>query len=464
MNVNLPEKSTHNSNENSSKDYDNFDIVISLENNNNNYNNLNEKKINLIENKEENVNDDYFILSALESIIINKFMPKGFKIESEFNLQKQEDSKNKVIHRKHHRSTNTHIEQNSPKKIRKKPENNISSTINSNISENNTSNNKENESIPYLNKKSMRIHKPKIKEDLGYIDKNVIQGKSNPLRVSISKKCEKALFQIKKLENFDYLYSKNSNYSSDIPSISKIEKNIKNYKYQSSYEFINDLRRLWGFYYKNLLNPPMYEQRIGNLIRNSEQILNNLELFNAEKSEMIEINKKIDNLEREITNIKRNKNYNINNFNNNNNYNLSLKRAISGEKSFSFAEKSIIKANINKLTLEQKKGIVNVLGDVLNTTNKKIVEFDIEKLGNKKLRELEKYVMDCLQKNMEKKAQNINNLIQIKNEQNNNSNINSSHNQSEIETNKKLDIENDNFSNTSDDDDESESSSLSSLK
>jgi DNA-directed RNA polymerase beta subunit len=192
--------------------------------------------------------------------------------------------------------------------------------------------------------------------------------------------------------------------------------------------------------------------------------LNNLELFNAEKSEMIEINKKIDNLEREITNIKRNKNYNINNYNNNNNYNISLKRAISGEKSFSFAEKSIIKANINKLTLEQKKGIVNVLGDVLNTTNKKIVEFDIEKLGNKKLRELEKYVLDCLQKNMEKKAQNINNLIQIKNDQNNNSILNSSHNQSEIDTNKKLDIENDNFSNTSDDDDESESSSLSSLK
>ena len=144
-------------------------------------------------------------------------MPKGFKIESEFNLQKQEDSKNKVIHRKHHRSgTNNHIEPNSQKKIRKKPENNISSAINSVLSENNTSNNKENESIPYLNKKSMRIHKPKIKEDLGYIDKNVIQGKSNPLRVSISKKCEKALFQIKKLGNFDYLYSKNSNYSSDI--------------------------------------------------------------------------------------------------------------------------------------------------------------------------------------------------------------------------------------------------------
>jgi hypothetical protein len=72
--------------------------------------------------------------------------------------------------------------------------------------------------------------------------------------------------------------------------------------------------------------------------------------------------------------------------------------------------------------------------------------------------------MDCLQKNMEKKAQNINNLIQIKNDQNNNSILNSSHNQSEIDTNKKLDIENDNFSNTSDDDDESESSSLSSLK
>jgi hypothetical protein len=401
-------------------------------------------------------------------------MPKGFKIESESNLQKQEDLKNKVIHRKHHRtgtnSQNIPHEQNSPKKTRKKTENNINSTMNSIISENNTSNNKENEGVnlsnnnQLLNKKSMRIHKPKIKEDLGYIDKNVIQGKSNPLRVSISKKCEKALFLIKKLGNFDYLYSKNSNsINSDTPSIAKIEKNIKNYKYQSSYEFINDLRRLWGFYYKNLTSLPLYEQRIGNLIRNSEQILNNLELFNAEKSEMIEINKKIDNLERELSNIKRNKSYNINNYNNiNNNYNLSLKRAVSGEKSFSFAEKSTIKTNINKLTLEQKKGIVNVLGDVLNTTNKKIVEFDIEKLGNKKLRELEKYVMDCLQKNMEKKAQNINNLIQLKNEQTS-SIINSSHNQSEIDTNKKLDIENDNFSNTSDDD-ESESSSLSSLK
>ena len=401
-------------------------------------------------------------------------MPKGFKIESESNLQKQEDLKNKVIHRKHHRtginSQNINHEQNSPKKTRKKTENNINSTMNSIISENNTSNNKENEGVnlsnnnQLLNKKSMRIHKPKIKEDLGYIDKNVIQGKSNPLRVSISKKCEKALFLIKKLGNFDYLYSKNSNsFNSETPSIAKIEKNIKNYKYQSSYEFINDLRRLWGFYYKNLTSLPLYEQRIGNLIRNSEQILNNLELFNAEKSEMIEINKKIDNLERELSNIKRNKSYNINNYNNiNNNYNLSLKRAVSGEKSFSFAEKSTIKTNINKLTLEQKKGIVNVLGDVLNTTNKKIVEFDIEKLGNKKLRELEKYVMDCLQKNMEKKAQNINNLIQLKNEQTS-SIINSSHNQSEIDTNKKLDIENDNFSNTSDDD-ESESSSLSSLK
>ena len=92
----------------------------------------------------------------------------------------------------------------------------------------------------------------------------------------------------------------------------------------------------------------------------------------------------------------------------------------------------------------------------------KYFEFDIDQLSTKKLRELEKYVMDCLQKNMEKKAQNINNLIQLKNEQTS-SIINSSHNQSEIDTNKKLDIENDNFSNTSDDD-ESESSSLSSLK
>ena len=171
-------------------------------------------------------------------------MPRGFKIESEINLLKDEESKNKINHnKKHKRHSSINITNTSnnekPKKIKKSKSENI---------------NKEN--LPVIvEKKSSRLHKPKIKEDLGYIDKDVIMGKSNPLRVSISKQCENGLSKIKKipLSNFFY-FSK----TVDAPSLSKIEKNIKNYKYQSTYEFMMDLRRLWNYYFQTFTFTNIY--------------------------------------------------------------------------------------------------------------------------------------------------------------------------------------------------------------
>ena len=321
-------------------------------------------------------------------------MPRGLKLESEINLLKDEESKNKINHnKKHKRHSSINITNTSnnekPKKIKKSKSENL---------------NKEN--LPVIvEKKSSRLHKPKIKEDLGYIDKDVIMGKSNPLRVSISKQCENGLSKIKKipLSNFFY-FSK----TVDAPSLSKIEKNIKNYKYQSTYEFIMDLRRLWNYYFQNYNNQPEIFQKITEMSKSSEEILNEFECFSEDKGEMKEITKKIDSLERELKDIKGN-----NNNNNNFNYNI-IKRISTGEKAMSYDEKATLRNNIKLLNPEQKKGIVNILNDnSVDLSNKKYFELDIEKLGNKKLRELDNYVQGCIRKNRLSQSNNNNEFSEM---------------------------------------------------
>jgi hypothetical protein len=62
--------------------------------------------------------------------------------------------------------------------------------------------------------------------------------------------------------------------------------------------------------------------------------------------------------------------------------------------------------NIGLLLPEQRKNLVLLLADTIDITNKEYLEFDIETLSNKKLRELDKYVKSCLKK--DKKGRNGN--------------------------------------------------------
>ena len=141
---------------------------------------------------------------------------------------------------------------------------------------------------------------------------------------------------------------------------------------------------------------------------------------------MKEITKKIDSLERELKDIK-GSNQSINNFN----YNV-IKRINSTEKAMSYDEKATLRNNIRLLNPEQKKGIVQILNDNVDLTNKKYFELDIEKLGNKKLRELDNYVQGCIRKNRlnqnNNNNENINheiiNLQKLKTELNENKNQN----------------------------------------
>ena len=355
-----------------------------------------------------------FELNPFEQIIINKLMPYGFKLETEENLLKKDEKRKKgYLHRKHKKFGNSSILENIVDN-----ENNIdnNNNINNNInnittlekgqkqrrrkksfSSHNTEikENTNNKSI--VMRKMTREHKPKIIEDLGYIDKDVIKGKSNPLFRAVNKICEKGMIKMKKIQYYSFFY--NSSKSGEL-SLSQIEKNIREYKYQSTYEFIMDLRKLWNHFLKMFETQGEIKEKVCEMARKSEQLYCELESINIEKVELEDLNKKVDNLEKKLREIK-GSGLNIGG-------GFNLKKSNISERSMSLNEKTVIKNNIKLLTIEQKKGIADILRDTIDTENKKILEFDIDKLNNKTLKRLDEYVKNCIKKNNENKKIDIN--------------------------------------------------------
>ena len=183
-----------------------------------------------------------FSLNPLEQILINKLIPNGYKLETEENLLKTDEKKKKgYLHKKHKRNPNNNsilenivdnennIESNNkiinndkiPKRRRKKS-----------FSSHNTEN-KENKNNSIIMRKMTREHKPKVIEDLGYIDKDIIKGKSNPLFRAVNKICDRGMEKMKKIQYYSFFYN-NSSRPGEL-SLSRIEKNIREYKYQSTY-------------------------------------------------------------------------------------------------------------------------------------------------------------------------------------------------------------------------------------
>jgi hypothetical protein len=375
-------------------------------------------------------------------------IPYGYKLETEENLLKTDEKKKKgYLHRKHKRTfgNNSSILENIVDN-----ENNIESTNKINniekvpkrrrkksFSSHNTEN-KENNNKTTIMRKMTREHKPKIIEDLGYIDKDIIKGKSNPLFRAVNKICDKGMEKMKKIQYYSFFYN-NSSKPGEL-SLSKIEKNIREYKYQSTYEFIMDLRKLWNNFLKIYDSQNEIKEKVCEMAKKSEQLYCELESVNVEKVELEDLNKKVDNLEKKLREIKGNGLTIGNSFN--------LKKSVISERSLSLNEKTVIKNNIKLLTIEQKKGIANILRDTIDTENKKVLEFDIDKLNNKKLKQLDDYVKECIRKNNENKKIDMNveklkkDLIDTNQENNNENNI---------------DIDNDSISDDSDDSSISES-------
>ena len=415
-------------------------LLDKVDNINNNLEEKNEEKIDMSPNIEEQTDNQIinnpdeneqiqdkedklklytsFEINAFYQILINKLMPPGYKLETEEILLKTDEKRQKgYLHRKHKKNSNFILENKNMNEINnninnnninnysnldlenKNSENNIEIKNNTatrhkkgrkksfHLLEGNNVNNKENKNVPM--RRMTREHKPKIIEDLGYIDKDVIKGKSNPLFRAVNKICEKGIMKMKKIPYYSFFYNSSK---PDEPSLTKIEKNIRDFKYQSTYEFIMDLRKLWNHFLKIYNDQIEIKERVSEMCRISEQLYCELESINIEKVEIEEMNKKVDNLERKLRELKGNSmQFNVGNFN--------LKKTNSIERSMSLNEKTIIKNNIKLLTIEQKKGIATILRDTIDTENKKVLEFDIDKLNNKKLKQLDEYVKNCLRDN-----------------------------------------------------------------
>jgi len=237
-------------------------------------------------------------------------------------------------------------------------------------------------------KRSLREKKPTVHEDLGYIEKDKLKGAKNPLLVEIAKKCEKGLQKIKKNPLSDFYYHQVGN---DIPSLSQIEKNVKNYMYNNIYQFGMDLRKLWTYYFSNFTHKPDIFQNTCAMSEYSEEVLKELNSATEEKSEINELTKKVDKLTKEVKDIRGNQPVQA----------VPFRKQEKGvsilDKPLTIQEKNLLGTNIRNLSAEQLKGIVNILSDSLVIDPKsRYFEFDIETLSTRKLRELEKYVKNCL--------------------------------------------------------------------
>ena len=371
-----------------------------LENNQNNEPKSFHNPINDRENIQKNENDSklelkigQYMLTPIQSILLNKSMPKGYKFESEENLLKSIDTmknqskKNKLSSKygdnsRRSKQSKKNINDNLESNHNDNHNNNLKKSLKKNTSQNNNSSKNNN----MLNQVSPEIYK-------------------------IMMKCHQALEKLKSNPNASFFYTVKE---PGEMSLATIEKKNSNYEYKNTYDFSMDLRKLWANYFQlHAKNPEIYQKTL-KMSELSEQIIKELENVPDEKADDISsIKKRTEKLKREIGEYKDHgtsketvpapvkKNNNQNNDN----------------KLMTLEEKNQLGNQIRTLNREQLRGIIKILSDPANDNQQKskYFEFDIDKLAPKKLRELERYVKSCISGT----NKNINNA----NSTNNNNNV-----------------------------------------
>ena len=326
-----------------------------------------------------------YILTPLESLLINKLMPHGFKFETEENILKLlETTKNQS---KRNKQSNKHYD--NPYKT------------------NNHNNKEKNKGHPQI--------KRRINQGMSNIDEPS-NNANNELNKTI-KKCKIGLQRIKETPYVNTFYQSNN---PDIPTLSKIENKLNNKEYSSFFDFAMDVRRIWSYFFNlgEKGDNEIYE-KTSKMSEKWEKIYSDLENSNDDSYNI-------------ANNIKKRRDYNEykeqyvnkesipppmkkNNQQNNDNKPMTLE------------EKNMLGNLIRNLNKEQLRGIIKILADNNDVMKSKYFEFDIDKLSIKKLRELERYVKDCLSPNNSNKE--CNSTQNINNNNTNNKNVNMNQNQ-----------------------------------
>ena len=347
---------------------ENEEIKNSEEKNISANNQIQSKDNNIIDNgslKNEELKIGQYYLTPLQSILLNKKFPMGFKLETEENILKSiEMTKAQEKKLKQAQKLNQQIGRRSSNKFGQ------------------------------LNKRNS-----KHMNNFENIPSNITAEK-----FQIYKQCKSGFDKIKESKYFNNYYTSND---PNIPCLSVYEKKIKNFEYSSLYEFEMDVRNIWGYYFKINSNDEISKK----MSEDWEKICSELENPNSDLN-VDNIKKRTDNIKKEWEKIKDNKKNTVpppvktSEKNSDNNTPMSVD------------EKNQLGNYIRSLTKEQLKGIIRILNDSDSYPKTKYFEFDIDKLPTKKLRDLEKYVKECI---------NINNKIS-KNQNANNKNQNAKDN------------------------------------
>ena len=320
-----------------------------------------EKNNSIINNqyKNEDLGIGEIMLTPLQSILINKKMPFGLKLETEENILKSIDTTN----------TQTEKSKNSSKDKEKIGRDN-----------NNTGG--------MAQSKERMINHFDIPNNFPQEIKTVL------------KKCRKGLDRIKETKYINIYYHSNN---PDVPCLANIENKVNNYEYKNLYDFQMDVRNIWRYHFKLQQNIEITSkmsvdwEKICDDLDNQDNEINNL--YTKEKPE---------ELQKELYNInEQGKTGNIPTPSKKNNK-QHMKLHYRG---MTIEEKSRLGNEIRALNKKQLKGIIKILSKNKEYKKSKYFEFDLDKLSIKKLRELEKYVKECLRLN----SHNSNNKMENQN-------------------------------------------------
>lgn len=345
-----------------------------------------------------------FMFTPLQSFLLNKKMPHGFKFESEENI-----IKNLELSKTNQRRVKQKGLIQEPK-IHVKP---IKSPIN-----------EDKKDLAEKEQSSKALKKPKKieKENSKNINSNLnnnnmdtninkIEG-NNSEALKIKIKCTAGFNKIKSSTGASLFYTPKT---IDAPSLSKIENKINNFEYKSLDECFDDIRKLWNFQFKNHAKEPTVYQNICRLSTYTEnvfkELINEKNTFSEKKEELSLIKKRTDKVKKDLEEINGNPPKD--------NKNIKAKNTTAINK---------LSQMIRILNKQQLKGIIPILWDKNETADKKTFEFDLDKLPDDKFKKLEIYVLNCCNEN---KNTNIINksLNMLKESKNNgikkNGNINS---------------------------------------
>lgn len=251
--------------------------------------------------------------------------------------------------------------------------------------------------------------KKKIESNSDYISiNNSSYSNTNPKskdkvkgnKSSINKKIEKCFTKIQNHQYANLFYNPNDTSSN---SLLQIEKKVKNGQYKSTNELFVDLRQLWCHYFQMHSKNPEIFQKVNKISQFCEDIYKESKNIHEDKGNLNEINRVIDEIDKDIKDMKVNK---------------APFKGDAKYKEITLQEKSDLGNKIRKLNKEQLKGIVKLLTDSNDfNPNQKFYEFDIDKLSQPKLRELQKYVENC---NKDNRATNVKTYSNVDNNDNNN--------------------------------------------